>query len=71
MPKAVAETPVRPTGCDRQDAIRNAQAFMKEVQFVEAVLLPFRGSNQDATAVCVSGSGRLCTSTLVGIPVRP
>ena len=63
--------PVKPAGCDRQDVLRSARAFMKEVQSVGAVLLPFRGSNQDATPVRVSGSGRLRNSTLVGIPVRP
>ena len=63
--------PVKPAGCDRQDVLRSARAFMKEVQSVGAVLLPFRGSNQDTTPVRVSGSGPLRNSTLVGIPVRP
>ena len=70
-PRAVAETPVRPPGCDRQDAVRNARAFMREVHPVGAVHLPFHGLAQDVTPVCMPGSGRLRNSALVGIPVRP
>ena len=71
VPRAVAVTPVRPPGCDRQDVIRNARAFMREVHPVGAVHLPFHGLDQDVTPVRVPGSGHLRNSALVGIPVRP
>ena len=71
VPRAVAVTPVRPPGCDRQDVLRNARAFLREVHPVGAVHLPFHGLDQDVTPVRVPGSGHLRNSALVGIPVRP
>ena len=71
VPRAVVETPVRPPGCDRQDVVRNVRAFMREVQPVGAVHLPFRGLIQDSTPFRVPGSGRLRNSALVEMPVRP
>ena len=75
-PREVAETPVRPPGCDRQDAVRNARAFMREVHVpglhpIGDVHLPFPGLAQDVTPVRIPGPGRLRNSALVGIPVRP
>ena len=63
--------PVNLAGCDRQDVLRSARAFMKEVKSVGAVLPSVRVSNQDANPVRVSGSGRPRNSTIVEVPVRP
>ena len=71
VPRAVDMAPVNPAGCDRQDVLRSARAFMKEVKSVGAVLPSVRFSNQDSNPVHVSGSVRPRNSTLVEVPVRP
>ena len=83
-PREVAERRlVRPPGCDRQDAVRNARAFMRDVrdpgsQPVRDVRLRFPGIAQVAAPVRVSGCQpvgdvRLRCSGLVrvAVPVRP
>ena len=63
--------PVNLEGCGRQDALRSALAFMKEVKSAGAVLPPVQSKAKAADPVHVPGTSRPCHSTIVELSVRP
>ena len=63
--------PVNLEGCSRQDALRSALAFMKEVKSAGAVLYSVRSQSKAANPVHVPGTSRPRHSTIVEVPVRP